>query len=452
MENLIYNHKPVIIGASISGMGISKKLSLNQIEHVLIGDPVKEKRPILGESVEMLGCKILKEIFPDQAQHYYPKLGINYHLEKNICHFDFKRCFKIPEIVELMERTKYTHTAEKSFSLIHVDRALFDASIYEEVINSPYCHHISARVSGLDHDIEKENILQINLTNGINIVPSYVYDGSNALKVLVQLQNLEIEYLTESMRIVFTHYQANENTRAKLNSKENPWYTFTNIMRHYKHISGFEGSSWCIPVGEHISIGTNIIGNCDLTDEEILNVAKQRYQERGINYGNLYPQLVSVTSFKGPLYYSKKTFGNNWVLASGAAALTWYTAQTGVESAMFVSNIADKLLRYPQEYGKYYQEFITQQVNMHRVHDWLHYHSAESVNEVNSHEFMINAIRNIQGRYLLGLLSLDHGLLDKYEWLMDIKKYQAKLSDMEMCEIINSVKRGETCAEYLQLN
>lgn len=443
--------KPVIIGTSISGMGISKKLSNAGIHHILIGEPVKERRPILGESVEMFGTSILTDLFPNQQQHYYPKLGINYHLEKSICHFDFKRSFKLPEIVEMMKRTKYNYKAEGSYSLIHVDRALFDAAIYEEVISSPYCHFIHDKVKGVDYDASQDKVIKVHLDKGGSISPSYVYDGSNTLRVLATMLNLGVVYLTDPMRLVFAHFRATAETEKQVNSTETPWYVFTNILRHYQHISGFDGSSWCIPVGKHLSIGTNINHASDFTTEQILEITCEQYRNRNVDIKKVYPELVGITTFSGPLYYCNKVYGKNWILASGAAALTWYTAQTGVESAMFVANIADRLLRFPVEYGQHFENFVDRQVKMHRVHDWLHFHSQGMVTEKDAHGFMINSIRNIQSRFLLGLLTRDHDLVNKLEWLEDIKNYCADLDEDKMQEIVECVKRGETAAEYLTL-
>jgi hypothetical protein len=441
--------KPVIIGTSISGMAISKNLSDNKIEHILIGEPVKEKRPILGESVEMFGTKIITELFPNQEKHFYPKLGINYHLDKSTCHFDFKRSFKLPIIVELMKKTNYTYMAEGSYSLIHIDRALFDAAIYHEVIASPYCNYINSRVKNVDYDKDQDSIDKIYTECGLEIKPSYVYDGSNALRVLATMLNLEIHYLTKPMRLIFAHYRLQEKHQNQISSTTTPWYVYTNILRHYKKNSGFDGSSWCIPVGNHLSIGTNLNEDCGLSDDEILEVTRREYEKRGISYDLLYTDEVNRTPIKGPLYYCKKVFGKNWVLASGAAALTWYTAQTGVESAMFVANIADRLLKYPEFYGKYFQDFVERQVKMHQIHDWLHFEGAV-VSEESAYEFMVNSIRNIQSRYLLGLLSIENNpLMHKLEWLSDISNYCKNLNGDEMREIINAVKRGETAAEYL---
>lgn len=440
---------PVIIGTSISGMGVSKKLSNQKIPHILIGDIVQSKRPTLGESIEIFGTRVLTDLFPNQHKYYHAKLGINYHLENTICHFDFKRSFKLPEIMEMMKRTKYNYMAEDSYSLLHVDRAEFDPAIFREVTASPYCRFINCQVEAVNYDQTEDSVNKIYLKDGTTIIPSYVFDGTNALRVLATMLNIEVEYLTAPLRLVYTHYAANPSRKHELNSKNYPWYVFTNILRHYSKSSGFDGSSWCIPVGEHLSIGTNIYTDCSLSDTEIMEITKKLYQKRGVDYKQIYTENTQINSLKGPYYYCKKVFGKNWILASGAAALTWYTAQTGVESAMFVANIADRLLRFPQYYGEYFQNFVHRQIKMHKIHDWLHYHEKGSVNYRNAHEYIINSIRNIQSRYLLGMLTTDHQLIDKLEWLTDIEHYCSELTETEMEEIIKCVEQGETCAEYV---
>jgi flavin-dependent dehydrogenase len=440
---------PIIVGTGISGLAISRKLSLEGIEHILVGSYKNVTRPILGESVEMFGVTILKSLFPELSQHFYPKLGINYQLDKSKCHFDFHRCFKIPEIIELMNKTKYTHKMEGSFSLIHLDRALFDFEAFEAVINSPHCHYINSNVEAIDYNIETDTINSITVIGGRVLYPLFVYDASSAARIVAKLLKLQPEFISDEMKVVFAHYKARPNTLSTLDPKQKPWIHNTEILRHYQYKSGFNGSSWCIPIGEYISVGTNIIGNKEMSDEEILAVTDQAYYNHGVDYRNYYQDLVAVKSMNSRLYYYPKVYGKNWVLTSGAEGLTWYTAQTGVESAMFIASIADRVLLHPNYYCQYYQEFIMQQVRMHKIHDWLHHHEVDNITDIDAYKFMINSIRCIQGRYLLGNLCLDHPILTKLEWLQDIKKYQSQLTEQELDEIVESIKRMETCAEYI---
>lgn len=440
---------PVIIGTGLAGLTISKKLTLEKIPHILLGEKRVVNRPIIGESVEMFGCVILNDLFKKFEQHFYPKLAINYHLQDSICHFDFLRCFKIPDIIQFMEKTNYLYKAEGTYSLIHIDRALFDIELFADVIKSPFCRHMEHMVSDISYDKDQDEIIKIVLDNNESIKPSYVFDCSNTARVVGKALGLQMVELTELMQLVFTHYKVNDKTKDIVQSKKLPWQFCTNIFRYYKERAGFDGTSWCIPIGDYISVGTNITTPLEIDENDVLQITQKNYKERGIDYASIYTEPTQVISGKSKLYYYPKIFGSNWVLAAGAGSLTWYTGQTGVESSMFITNIADRILNYPLVYGQYYQDFVMRQVETHKVHDWLHFHQYGSINKRNSHEYMVNSIRNIQGRYLLGNLALDHSLDKKYEWLENVKKYKEKLTDDEMTQVIEMIARGETCADYL---
>lgn len=445
MENI-----PLVIGTGLAGLAISHQLTKKQIKHVLIGKPVTVQRPKLGESVEMLGCTLLVKMFPHLKHHFYPKLGINYHLPKSTCHFDFNRCFKIPEIIDLMEHTKYPVKFRDKYGLIHVDRALFDVELFNEVCESQYCHYLSNNIIDIQYDEVSDSIKSIELDDKTRFSPSYIYDASNTARLLAKASNVENEPLSDKLRVVFTHYKKDESL-GKLSGEQYPWLHVTNILRHYPETSGFKGSSWCIPVGDYISIGTNTdaVTSEGLTDEDILNITDKQYKAVNVDYRQVYKDTTHTVSYSGNFHCHRKVYGKNWIMCAGAAAQTWYTAQTGVEASLLIANIADRLLSHPKYYGEYYSKFISRQIDMHKIHDWLHLHDAEEVSDPAAYAYMINSIRNIQSRYLIGLLTLDHKLFNKLAWLSDIKKYMKALSSIELDEIISLVKDGKTCAEYI---
>lgn len=442
------NNKPLIIGTGIAGLAISQQLTQYKIKHILVGKPIQIQRPKLGESVEMLGCLLLVKMFPHLKKHFYPKLGINYYLAKSTCHFDFNRCFKIPEIIDLMKHTKYPVKFLDRYGLIHIDRALFDFELFNQVCESEYCQYLSNFITSIDYDSATDRIQSITLDDNTKFSPSYVFDASNTSRLLAKAANIKSEPLSEKTRAVFTHYKKN-SALSKLTPSEHPWIHVTNILRHYKMISGFKGSSWCIPIGDHISIGTNVFNAESISDEEILDITNKQYQKLGNNYKKVYTDPTNIVSYSDNLYYHKKIYGQNWIMCAGAAALTWYTAQTGVESSLLIAHISNRLLNYPEYYGEYYTKFIGRQVEMHKIHNWLHHHEENDIPDRDSYAYMINSIRNIQSRYLIGLLSQDHQLLNKLSWISDIKKYTLDLNENELDDIIDLVKQGKTCAEYL---
>src|SRR5690348_16767788 len=70
---------PVVLGAGITGMAISAKLSEAKTHHVVVGAPPPNRPPKLGESMEVLSSVLLDEMFPDLHEHFVSKKAVFFY-------------------------------------------------------------------------------------------------------------------------------------------------------------------------------------------------------------------------------------------------------------------------------------------------------------------------------------------------------------------------------------
>jgi hypothetical protein len=127
---------PVIIGAGITGMAISARLSQAKIHHVVVGTPPPNCAPKLGESMEMLSSVLLDEMFPDLHEHFVSKRGIFFYTHKAVMGANLNLARTLHPRVDIVSiggvsafLLALVGHRRPRLGAIHVDRIGFDAAL-----------------------------------------------------------------------------------------------------------------------------------------------------------------------------------------------------------------------------------------------------------------------------------------------------------------------------------
>jgi hypothetical protein len=126
--------RPVILGAGLSGLAVSRALSTAGIEHVLVGDPPNET-PRLGESLNAEGSLEIARQFPALARYFFDKQRVALFFGEHALAFESFQACTAPVYYTLFG---YPKTAP----LLHVDRIGFDRALFEAAVADNHCLHM----------------------------------------------------------------------------------------------------------------------------------------------------------------------------------------------------------------------------------------------------------------------------------------------------------------------
>lgn len=364
-ENRV-NNLPVIIGAGFSGMAISRTLGRKNINHILIGDAPNDIPPKLGESLNGEGSLDLEEFFPEFSQHYYPKKNIVFYTGKLVssCNFDGS---KWPQIVQFCKLTGFNIFNQ----LLHVDRVNFDVELFKQVTANENCQFIKTRVKEIKHSEEKNFIDEMTLGNNETIKPSFVFDTTNHAKLLPGKLNLPVQELGEKQRVVFTHYRIPANKKENIlpQLEREPWIFSTSLLILHRKLDDIDGFSWCIPLGDSISVGISIsAGENQHTDEEVMTLLNNAFARRGLNYRKFYNEETNIVSMPNQNRIFNRLYGKNWLLVGGTYCNVLFTTSAGLTLCLFVGLLADKFLKHPKKMMKQYEYFASKFLSLNDTH------------------------------------------------------------------------------------
>lgn len=355
--------RPVIIGAGLTGMAISRILSEAGIRHSLIGQR-PSALPCLGESMNLEGTLGFQEGFPELARFFSPKKFAVAYLGDHA--FSCRFAFHHPAFVAFFRSLGYKAPAE----LLHVDRLSFDATLFERVVASLHCVFFETQVSRLDYDPDADTITAVYLSEGPRLSPTYVFDAAGHARLLARMLGISCTMIGDVQRVAFTYYRVPEG--APSGPFDNAWYHATTGMRLYPDVDGVDGLAWCIPLHRHVSIGVGMRADDNtLSDDELLDIAERAYARRGIVYRQYYPEPMVARGFKHRYYIHERAYGANWLLAGGSYCQIWWMAGAGSGAGLTAAQIALKFMAAPQKTGRRFQKHMQMLINTHSAFEWL---------------------------------------------------------------------------------
>ncbi|WP_444996463.1 phosphopantetheine-binding protein [Aliikangiella sp. IMCC44359] len=354
---------PVIIGSGIGGMLISRQLSRKNIRHIMLGSKQLSDSPRLGESMTEACTIEFTRDFKDYKQYFFRKDMTPFYMGDIVAglRFDFFGTFASLFLDEDVPQT-----------FIHVDRIGFDRALYAEVSQSPNCLWVEELVDDVDYDANSDKVSRLHLKSGKKLIPSFVWDCTNHIRLLGRKINIPYENFDEQRQVVYSHYYQKDG-QDLCHREDLPWMHATTLLRADEKIDGIKGVSWFIPLGSYISVGISMepqdIG--DRNPEEILTALTRAYQRRGVDYSKHFSRRKEVVSIPSQHFMYDRFTGGNWAMVGGSAASTWFTSGSNISMLMSMATMADKIIEQPELYGEQYSRHVKGFARTQQVYDNL---------------------------------------------------------------------------------
>lgn len=353
---------PVVIGSGLTGLSISHSLSRASVDHVLVGRR-PDSSPRLGESMNLEGTLLLREMFPELSRFFFPKREVLGYLGdyEVTCDFDVARRAASRAIFRTLG---YAPASE----FLQVDRIGFDAALWELATASAHCTVVDASVAELELDAASDRFTAVRLSDGTVLRPSYLFDATNHGRLLGQTAKLAVRTLGAEQRVAYTHYHPVAATPLA----PEPWDLTTAIVRLFPESDGVDAIAWCIPLGEYVSIGVSASATeTALDDDTLLERAGAAFARYGIDYRRRYPERVELKALKHSYFAYERAAGANWLLAGPSFCQVWWMAGAGVGTALAAAQLAPKLLRDPARWGAEYDRYMQQLIPIHDTFDFF---------------------------------------------------------------------------------
>ena len=343
------NDVPVVIGAGLTGLSISHRLSRASIDHVLIGRRPDDS-PRLGESMNLDGTLLLWEMFPQLSRYFYPKKEVLGYLGDYEVKCDF--VVGARAISRAVFRSLgYVPATE----FLQVDRIGFDAALWDLAVGSRHCTVVDSPVADLVFDAASDRFTGVQLANGSALRPSYVFDATNHGRLLGRSANVAYRALGAPQRVAYTHY----HRRADTARETEPWELTTAIARLFPATDGADAIAWCIPLGDYVSVGVSTTAsNTDLDDETLLERTAVAFARYGIDYRRRFSDRVALKTLRHNYFMYERAAGANWLLAGPSFCQVWWLASSGVGTALAAAELAPKLLEDPLRWGAEYDRYM----------------------------------------------------------------------------------------------
>jgi flavin-dependent dehydrogenase len=355
--------QPVIIGSGLSGLMVSRALSRAGIRHTLLGGPPNDL-PRLGESLNLEGTLGLLESFPDLAPYYFTKKLVVGYVGDYVLTCDFNLADQ-PRTRRLLGLLGYR--APQGF--LHLERVGMDAALYRQAVAEPSCEVRDGRVEDLTYDPAEDRITHLRLADGAVLEPSFVYDATNHGRLVARAVGLGFEPLSRPQHTVYTHYHL--GPRGAEMAQE-PWEHASNLVRLFAEPDGLDALSWCIPLGDYVSIGVSVDAERDSPpDDELLALAEKAYAARGLHYRRRFGEPSTTMALTHTFFAHERGYGANWLLVGPSACQIWWMSGSGVGSGYAASEVAVKVLRDPMGVGRWYSDYVRMMLRTHRVFDWF---------------------------------------------------------------------------------
>jgi flavin-dependent dehydrogenase len=369
---------PVVIGAGLTGLSISRSLSSASIDHIVIGRR-PDTSPRLGESMNLEGTLLLWEMFPELSRFFYPKSQVLGYLAGHevVCDFDVGK--------RLVSRTVFRALGfDPAEEFLQVDRLGFDAALWDVTTANEHCTVLDAQVSALDFDAESDRFTGVRLSDGTVLDPSFVFDATNHGRLLGQTAKLAYRTLSDPQRVAYTHYHLPSGTPSGLES----WERTTAVVRMFAETDGVEAIAWCIPLGSYVSIGVSMDAEeSSLSDEELLARTAAAFERYGIDYRRRFSRRAELKGLRHSYFVYDRAYGTNWLLAGPSFCQVWWMAGAGVGTALAAAKLAPKLLGDPQRWEAEYDRYMKRLEAMQGTFDYFALTPREAYEPEGLHRF-----------------------------------------------------------------
>lgn len=353
---------PVILGSGLTGMSISTTLARAGVDHVMVGGP-PGTLPRLGESLNLEGTLLLREMYPELSSFFFPKKVVLGYLagHRLTCDFDVAE--------RVVSRAVFRALGYRAVSeFLQFDRLGFDAALWEATVASRHCTVVESKVDSLEYDAASDSFAAVRLADGSALVPSYLFDASNHGRLLGRAAGVEMRPLGEPQRVAYTHFHAPEGVPVRVDA----WEDATIILRLFRDADGIDGVAWCIPLGRYVSIGLSMAaGETEAADEALLEIAERAYARYGVRYRERFSREVPVMGLKHRYFVYERAAGANWLLAGPSAAQVWWMAGAGVGTALAAAQLAPRLLADPARWGREYERYMRLLEPIHGTFDYF---------------------------------------------------------------------------------
>lgn len=384
---------PVVVGAGLAGLLISRRLAEEGIEHILLGRKPEFAGPVLGESMNFVSSVEIDRFFQDDKDCTYPKEWIFLHgFGTNLLAFDFKR---------LLTSWPGLHAYKvmlgadcPKLRLTHLDRLLFDPRLYARVTALPEVRRVDNDITNVDYDPGSDRITALHLNDGSVLEPSCVFDATNGQRLLGRALNIPLIPIGGLRHVYYAHYHGQCG-------EEELWQRATNMLSI--DAEGLRGLAWAIPLGHYVSVGVSLYEvPADMDAEEVMAATIRAYARRGMDILARFPERGRVLSHPHRYYTHERAFGANYLLASGSMAQINFASSTGVTTAIAAAEVAGRFARGDAEIGAAYQAFMQRVVSSHVVFDGLEANGFEpEISVYLSREWFMYGMRRVSHFYTL---------------------------------------------------
>jgi flavin-dependent dehydrogenase len=349
---------PVVLGAGLAGLAISRALAAAGIPHVLVGGRPPDT-PRLGESLNAEGSVEIARQFPDLRRFLFEKRRQAVFFGEHTVTVDFARLTASPAYYGLLG---YPPSAP----LLHVDRVGFDQSLFDAVVATKYCVQMNGRLASLDVDAVRDRIDAVRLHDGTAIEAAYVFDATNFGSFVARQIGVRRRVLGDERRVVFAHYHAADSHAAAAR-----WMDATLLLRLDPATDGVDGLAWCIPLGTYVSIGVSVDPARTSADPAtLLERVEAAWSRRGIDVRASFNARSAPVDARYEHYRHERCYGRNWVLAGTSCCQFWFPSASGVAMALMAARLAPDIVRSPVVAATY-QAYVDEVAASHAGLEWL---------------------------------------------------------------------------------
>jgi flavin-dependent dehydrogenase len=353
------NVYPVILGAGLTGIAISRALSTAGITHVLVGGEPGDT-PRLGESLNAEGSLEIARQFPDLTRFFLPKRRQAIFFGGHTIRFDSVQFASGRPYYSLLG---YPDTVQ----LLHVDRVGFDRAAFEAASSADPCIQVSDRAVAVQYDAATDRITSLQLAAGESIVPSYVFDATNHACFVARDIGVGVTRIGRTRRVAFAHY-----TGTSAASSVPGWNGTTSLLRLDLRKDPVDGIAWLIPLGTYASMGISVDPETTGADSGLLlDSVEKAFLRRGLDVRGTFPTRGAAVDFRYEHYNHERCYGRNWLLAGLSCCQVWFPSAAGVATGLVAARLAPAALRSPAEAGAVYQGYIDEVATVHSGLDWL---------------------------------------------------------------------------------
>ena len=352
--------RPVILGAGLSGMAISRALSAAGVTHVLVGDRPTDA-PRLGELLNAEGSLEITRQFPELARFFFQKHLVALFFGAHALSFDTIQYAGAPAYYPLLG---YPPTVR----LLHVDRIGFDRALFESVIADHHCLFAPGRVADVVYHPASDRIACVTLASRETIASTYVFDATNNARFVARKLGVRYDRIGEARRVVFAHYRPAGDLARELP----PWMRATSLLRLDEQADPVGGLAWCIPLGDYVSVGISVDpARTRAQPGVLLDWVDKAYARRGIDVRGTFSNRGSPVDHLYEHYTHERCYGRNWLLAGPSCCQVWFHSAAGVATGFAAARLAPRLLKTPANVAALYQAYMDEVAASHPRLDWI---------------------------------------------------------------------------------